>query len=429
MPLLPYAFGLIALGMLCLSSAQFASVGLRTTRSNLRARGIRLRRQWRLGRESQHARLASELTWQTATDAQNRWRVVEVVEIVDESADCRSFYLRDPLGAELPDFQPGQFIMVRPALGGADLPARCYSLSDAPGEPWWRITVKRQPTRSTGIDGRERSLSAWLHERIGVGDCLLISPPCGEFVLDDASARPIVLLAAGIGITPLASMLKYSLQSHPSRPVHLFFQVQDDEHWPLGEVLHSWQQACPALSVTTYFSRELPLERPAHGGIAYGKFDAASIVNCTVQHGAEGTAQCKPADYYLCGPEAWMDALVDGLTALAVPREQIHLETFATASDSSSDAAEPASVEPWSLSFDRSELHLEKSTQATTIWQAASDNGLQLPAGCHSGACGSCRVRLLRGQVQYRTRPQCSLSEREVLACIAQPRGDVVVDA
>lgn len=422
MSFLPYATGLIALGMLCLSSSHFAAVGLRTVRSRSRARGVRQGREAQLRRESQHARLASELSWQTATASPNAWRVLEVIEIVDESADCRSFYLRDPLGTPLPHFQPGQFIMVRPALGGARQPTRCYSLSDAPGQPWWRITVKRQKDLRSGRTQRDdESLSAWLHERIGVGDCLLASGPCGQFTLDDQLLSPMVLLAAGIGITPLVSMLKHALQRQPNRPVHVFFQAQDEEHWPLGEVLHNWQQECPTLSVITYFSRHSPWQPPKHGRVEQGKFNAAAVI--------KHINSDENAAYYLCGPEAWMETLIDGLASYGVRREQIHFESFGTSSNGQVSAIGPSHVEPWSLNFTRSGLLLESSSQSATIWEAASTNGLTLPAGCHSGACGSCRLRLLSGQVRYRTRPQCSLLEGEVLSCIAEPVGEVVVDA
>jgi ferredoxin-NADP reductase len=428
MPLLPYATAVVALGMLALSSSHFAAVGLRAARANARARGVRLRRQADLCRQSQHVRLASELSWQNATETANAWRVVEVIEIVDESADCRSFYLRDPLGGDLPEFQPGQFIMVRPALGGASQPTRCYSLSDAPAQPWWRITVKRQSSLAAGAGPQARcSLSAWLHERIAVGDCLLVSGPRGEFVLDDCPPGPIVLLAAGVGITPLISMLKHSLRSDATRPVHLFFQVADDQHWPLGEVVHSWQQSCSALAVTSYFSRQMPSPAPSHGRALPGKFAAADVVKRSGKH--------SNTTYYLCGPEGWMRSLVEGLTSLGVASERIHFESFgtalnnSTAADRGGNSSGPAPVDRWSLKFARSGVQLESGSQPATIWEAAAASGLQLPAGCHSGACGSCRLKLLGGQVNYRVAPQCSVAEGEVLACIAQPIGDVVVDA
>lgn len=428
MPLLSYATALAALGLLAMSSSHFAAVGVRAARSNVSARSVRLRRQAELRRQSQHVRLASDLSWQSTSESPNAWRVVEVIEIVDESADCRSFYLRDPLGAALPEFRPGQFIMVRPALGGASQPTRCYSLSDAPAQPWWRITVKRQTSPIPGSGSQTRcSLSAWLHERIAVGDCLLAGGPRGEFVLDECPPSPIVLLAAGIGITPLLSMLKHALRSHPARPVHLFFQVSDEEHWPFGEVLHSWEQSCPSLSVSSYFSRQLPNPAPSQGRVVSGKFDAADVV----QRSGLGSA----AAYYLCGPEAWMQSLIRQLTALGVASESIHFESFGTAReiastpDRSSEGSDSSPADRWSLKFARSSVHLESDSQPATIWEAAAANGLQLPAGCHSGACGSCRLKLLSGQVRYRVAPRCSVTKGEVLACIAQPSGDVVVDA
>jgi ferredoxin-NADP reductase len=295
-------------------------------------------------------------------------------------------------------------------------------LSDAPGQPWWRISVKRQPNPAGhGSTAAAGSLSNWLHERIRVGDCLLVNGPCGEFVLDDAGRGPIVLMAAGIGITPLLSMLKHALHTHPARPVDVLFQVPDAEHWPFGETMHDWQASCSALSITSYFSRTLPADDVTHGQIQAGKFDAAAAIACVGGHAA--------ASYYLCGPDPWMQTLVGQLTSLGTARQRIHYESFGggPASQPTTDAASP--IAPWSLSFARSGLHLATNSQSATIWGAASENGLKLPAVCHSGACGSCRLRLVSGQVQYRTPATCSLAEGEVLACITQPVGDVVVDA
>ncbi len=405
--------------MLVLSSTAALSQGWRSLRSAISVQKLRARKSNRLQRESQNARLASHLKWQTSQHNQMAWRVMEVHEITDESKDCRSFYLRDAIGNLLPPFEPGQFVTVRPALGGSSLPARCYSLSDSPSQPWWRISVKDQ-SAGQSLSEIETSLSSWLHRRIRPGDFLLVNGPCGSFTLrSHTSEEPIVLLAAGIGITPLLSMLKHSLESAPNVPIHLFFQASDPKSWPFGEMLHTWQRNCAALNVVSYFSRSHVEHADLPGSIVQGKYDA----NCVINYLSQPTC----ARYYLCGPESWMKTLISQLERLGIPSDRIHFESFHASSDSIDETAEL--VEPWTLQLLQSGLRTAPSLHAESVWSAARKHGVELPAACHTGSCGTCKKRLLSGCVRYSQKPTVEVAEDEVLTCVAQPLGNVVIDA
>ena len=419
MPLLTYTTASIAAGMLAVSASRCAQASWSAARRSVAARGLRGSLQSRLRREAQNARLASELNRQTASTPNAAWRVVEVAEIVDESEDCRSLYLRDPNGAALDTFQPGQFVIVRPALGGSGQPTRCYSLSDSPGQPWWRITVKRQNAPSSASPRQRNGLSVWLHEHIDVGDYLLLNGPSGQFVIDTSATTPIVLMAAGIGITPIISMLKHVLETQPGRSIKVFFQVQDEQHWPFGRMLEKWQSERPALRVTNFFSRASHLPTLCHGRAMLGKFDADTIISALdapQQHSV-----------YMCGPDAWMSAHTGELINRGIPAAQIHSESFG-GSTASGQQLDTALVAPWSLRFNKSGLTLPTSNERSTIWHAAKVNGLELPAACHTGACGSCRLKLKSGSVCYQQPPTAHCADDEVLACIAQPIGDVSVE-
>ena len=416
MALLTYTTASLAAGFLAVSASRCAQAGWSTARRSLLARGLRGQVQSRLRRETQHVRLASELNWQTASTPNAAWRVVEVVEIVDESEDCRSFYLRDPSGAALPSFKPGQFVAVRPALGGVAQPTRCYSLSDSPSQPWWRITVKRQSTESGAAPSQRNGLSVWLHEHIGVGDCLLLNGPSGQFTVD-TSNQPILFLAAGVGITPIISMIKHVLERQPQRNMKLYFQAADEQHWPFGRMLESWQAERRMLAVTNFFSRSSSLPTLTHGRACQGRFDVTNelaSIDSLHQHVV-----------IMCGPANWMSMLTRGLIDLGIPPERILSESFGSAP--SQGALDNANVAPWSLNFSKSALKIV-GTEATTIWQTAKNNGLELPAACHSGACGSCRLRIKSGEVCYPKIPTASRAADEVLACVAQPVGDVTVE-
>jgi hypothetical protein len=226
----------VAVALIAMSTCQFVAMGVASGRASAEVRQRRATDLRGLRQAAQVARLNSEL--QASPQAAGiPWRVMEVAEIIDESADCRSFYLIDPYRQALPMFLPGQHVLVRPALAGAYQATRCYSLSSSPDERYWRITVKRQAAgadertvldqqkarrpSATQQSSKSGGLSAWLHATVGVGDCLLVGGPNGHFHIDVTSQRPLVLLAAGVGITPMASMLRWSLQNAPHRPVRV----------------------------------------------------------------------------------------------------------------------------------------------------------------------------------------------------------------
>ncbi len=386
----------------------------RRWRAERRTRHMRIEEAQRLALETEHARLASELSNQTSADRLGNWRVLEVVEVCDESADCRSFYLQDPLGNALPAFDAGQFVLVRPALGGHQRPARCYSLSDSPSSPWYRITVKRIEPTTKAAKTHSPGLSAWLHENIQVGDCLLVSKPTGDFILPGEVTSPLIMLAAGIGVTPIISMVKHALQSQVDAPIEVFLQVTDSDHWPFGSTLHRWSEECPQLNVHSYFSRTDELPHVEAGVVRSGKVNANDILE-RVAVPASGT-------YFMCGPESWMQGWSEQLEALGVPDERIHRESFGALTTSMESGTVPA----WSLEFENSGLTVEPNNKSQTIWSAAKEHGLELPAACHGGACGSCRLKLKSGVVRYARKPACALGENEVLTCIGQAEGRVV---
>lgn len=400
------------LGRIALAGWQRASTRLHQYR-------FQGRLQTELRLQTERARMAGQAHWQSTQSAASPWRVMQVVEIADESHDVRSFYLQDPLlVSALPSYRAGQFLIVRPALGGADLPARCYSLSDAPGQDWFRISVKRQSTSTS----QQYSLSNWLHDHIRVGDCLLTSGPHGDFVVDETlpNDTPIALLCAGVGVTPILSMLKSLLMANPTRAVSVFCQVQDIEHWPFGDLIHSWGNQCPSLNAVTYFSRLAPDQLPtvASGLVQAGRADSATIYQTLPEPGL--------THYYMCGPDAWMKSHEANLQQLGVPGNQIHWESFA-----SNAAAENAdeSIGDWELQFVRSGITIPQNNKPTTILQAAAEQGLNLPAACHSGVCGTCKLKLLKGAVKYARQPACSHQTDEVVACVAQAIGSVELDA
>ncbi|MEM8733319.1 MAG: 2Fe-2S iron-sulfur cluster-binding protein [Planctomycetota bacterium] len=410
---------LLSIGIFKLSSS-----GIATSRAVNGLRKHRVSTLSAMRQAAEIARLNSEL--KSGQSSSLDWRVMEVAEIVEESQDCRSFYLVDPYRQPLPDFRPGQYLMVRPAIAGAYQTTRCYSLSSSPNQNYWRITVKRQ--EFDGSDDRKPQnggLSKWMHRTIHEGDCLLIGGPNGEFYLPRESRTPLVLMAAGVGITPMASMLRWSLEKTPNRKVVLLYQVKDFDHWPLGKALHSWQREYPNIEVITFCSRASEDDIGDMAGMTAGRFVKGKFDFTNAYKVLNDIEDC---NYYMCGPDPWMQSIKDGLVSMGVDADRVHWESFGgTGAQPKTVAAGDA--EAVAVRFDNSEVDAEWSDPEQTLWELARESQVEIPSGCLSGVCGCCRVKLLKGKVEYDREIKIDLAENECLTCVTRPRGEVVLDA
>jgi ferredoxin-NADP reductase len=411
------------IALLTVNFAQFSIAALRSCSHRLQNRKLQRKRQTSMDHSSRVARLTSQLSNTAVSAAAIPWRILEVADVVQESVDSRSLYLVDPYGLPLPDFRPGQYVLVRPALAGAYQATRCYSLSSSPDARYWRITVKRQNASHPLVHANPGGLSAWIHRTIGKGDCLLVGGPRGQFYLPLESTRDIVLIAAGIGITPMASMLRWSLEETPERNVTLLYQAKNSEHWPLGKDIHKWQIDFASLQAHTFFSRgdakeieSLATELPGH--FNSGKFDGNT---------AARLANNPDADYYMCGPEPWMEHMREQLVACGVSAARIHWESFG-----SPEAPKPTGSLPCDahdVRFASSDVETQWHDPDQSIWELAKANRIELPSGCLSGVCGSCRVKLISGQVQYDRQISVELARGECLTCVARPITNLVLEA
>jgi nitric oxide dioxygenase len=235
-----------------------------------------------------------------------------------ESDVITSFYLVPEDGSELPTFKPGQYITVRVKTPNGQTTMRNYSLSDKPGQPWFRISVKREV--GLKADTPEGFVSNYVHEQIEAGATLEIAPPCGEFFLDitEKHERPLVLLSAGVGITPLLSMLLSALEVMPEREI-IFI------HGSLSEATQAFKKIIDDLAAkhrnlkTHYRYSNLIGNDSANANIDTGFIDAALI---------ESKVPQRDADYYFCGPQPFMVNIYHELLKWGIPASQVHFEFF-----------------------------------------------------------------------------------------------------
>lgn len=236
-----------------------------------------------------------------------------------ESSIITSFYLKPKDGGTLPSFMAGQYITVRMPTKDDSTTMRNYSLSDKPGQDYFRISVKREV--GAKADTPKGYVSNTLHDAINTGDTLEIGPPCGEFFLNtnDKHERPLVLLAAGVGITPILSILQTALETMPDREIILIHGCLNKDVQPFKDTIDTLAEKHGNLTAHYRYSDAENGEDKASDNCSGGFVDAALI---------ESLVPSRHADYYFCGPKPFMVNIYHELLAWGIPGNQVQFEFF-----------------------------------------------------------------------------------------------------
>ena len=378
----------------------------------VRRRGVlTLRWQARAGGESDSSQLTgswAEVERRLQARAQDRhWRPLRIARIVRESATIRSFHLEPLDGAALPSYQAGQFLPIRvtPDPGQPSL-VRTYTLTSLPADGHYRISVKR--------DGR---VSRLLHDRLREGDLIEARAPGGDFTLAPSAERPLVFLAAGIGITPLLAMLR-QLVHQGSRSVTLFQGARTLAERAFDRELAELKAKAPeSLRVVRVLSDPSDALPGADYDVA-GRIDMA-LLGRQLPFG--------DYDFYLCGPAAFTQGLYDGLRSFGIEDGRIHAEAFGPAGLVRSVATTTAAVRPAAATeavavrFAASGQEALWTPAAGSLLELAEARGLEPAFSCREGHCGSCRTGLLQGAVTYAREPAAAVAAGQALLCCARP--------
>lgn len=344
----------------------------------------------------------------------DQWRQLRVTRIVDESSTIRSFYFEPADGAGMPRFEAGQHLPVRFCLAeGQPSLVRTYSLSSAPSDSFFRISVKR--------DGL---VSSHLHERVQVGDLIEARAPQGRFTVQADEYRPLVLLAAGVGVTPMLSMLREVIYQgeriRRTRPTWFIQSARSlaelgfrDELYELATRAKDKIRALRLLS-----------QPETHARVGED-FEVAGRVDVEL---LKALLPLDDYDFYLCGPGPFTQALYDGLRELRIGDDRIHAETFGPSTlvrqrDQLTPAVEqvPAASSPVKVLFATSSKEARWEPGGGSLLELAESRGLNPDFSCRGGSCGTCRTKLISGQVHYLNLPAEMPAEGEVLICCAVP--------
>ncbi len=346
------------------------------------------------------------------------FRQLRVIDKVRESQTITSFYLQPDNDQPLASYLPGQYITLRLLLPGKIEPVlRSYTLSSAPHQPFYRITVKRE-----GAVAQPGLVSGFLHDSVQVDDTLWVSAPQGDFFLPTASRRPIVLLSGGVGITPMLSMLA-AIASEPNpRQVWFLHGSVNEDVQPMRRYLQNLADIHAHIEAHIHHSQPADWETLGKEYDVLGQLDVAFLQHYLPSH---------EADFYLCGPAGFMETLYNGLRSWGVADEAIFYEYFGTGkslrpavlrqpTDSIADA--------FTIMLKQSGRSLPWNSSHKNLLSLLEANAISVPSSCRQGTCTTCSTGLVSGRISYEPEPLAEPFDGDILVCCARPESDLVLD-
>lgn len=341
-------------------------------------------------------------------DAQkNTYQQLTVEGIVDETAQIKSFYLRPSGETGLSQFKAGQFLPIKLKIDG-EVVTRTYTLSSSPNHELYRISVKRE---------KGGKVSNFLHDHVQVGDKIQAIAPRGEFHAK-AELNPVVLLSAGVGITPMISIsnwvLETNIRTRTNREIYFIHGTQSNDS-------HAFHEE------TTTFAKQTGWLKPQY---FYSNMSESEVSDLPYAKSGritkEALSQALPeeiiasGEFYLCGPGGFVKNQYEHLLSLGVSETQIHYELFGPSSfkvQSNKIETKPA-INDVIVKFSRSQKSAIWTPSSGSLLELAESKGLTPMFGCRTGSCGSCEVAIHQGKVHS---DLSSLNTDSVRICCSVP--------
>jgi ferredoxin-NADP reductase/MOSC domain-containing protein YiiM len=348
-----------------------------------------------------------------ATLAWSGVRELVVSATGEASEEVRWFELTSRDATALPSAAPGQCLSLRVKPTESGFPVvRNYSLCGPPEAGRYRIAVKREA---------HGSASTYLHERVKRGDVLQVLAPRGEFTLQPGDA-PLVLLSAGIGVTPVLAMLHASAGS--ARPLWWIHAAHDRDHHPFKDEIDALLRKTPRSARRVIYSQPRASDLPGADYDLSGHLDGQMLSSLDLP---------LASDFYMCGPEAFTIALRSSLTSLGVAANRIHFELFGKqiAAGKLIKPHPPVGTPPNcgpTVTFARSGLTIRWDSHYANLLELTEACDVPSRWSCRSGICHNCESPLLEGEVEYSTAPLDPPGSGTVLICCSAPKGDMVLD-
>ncbi len=360
----------------------------------------------------------------TAQQQGNVYRNYTVTQVEPESDTITSFYLEPEDGEHIHCHKAGQFLPIEIQPPGADAPLqRTYTISNAPNGAYYRLSIKREPAKQP--DHSPGVSSNYFHDHVKVGSTIRALSPRGKFTLDETSTRPVVFVSAGVGITPMISMLEKLASDSKgcgcSRPVWFIHGAQNSKVQAFQDHVRALTQDWPCAQAHFRHSR------PSKGDVSGADYDSVGRVDIEL---IKSLLPFDDYEFYLCGPQAFLKSLYDELISLDIAHERIHYEFFGPGTSLHHERPgnitlitdELSNHAPVAVKFARSGIEATWDPSKGTLLELAEAEGLQPAYSCRSGICQTCSTKVISGGVAYVEPPMTTPPEGEALICCGFPR-------
>jgi len=356
----------------------------------------------------------------------NGYRKFTVAKKARECEDVCAFYLKPHDGKPLPPFKPGQYLTFQLDIPGRDKPlVRCYSISDSPHHSdYYRVTIKKENTPPDKPGVPPGAASGFFCDAVKEGDILSVKAPTGQFFLDMTKNNPIVLVAGGVGVTPLLCMAQAIAASGSKRETWFFFGVRNKQEHIHKIELEELAAKNDNIHLHVCYSRPGPNEVKDRDYQHEGRVSTELLKELLPSNNFE---------YYLCGNGAFMKSITEGLEAWGVPEKDVYFEAFGPATVKKKTVppsrTETDRLAKLQVTFSRSGKIVHWEPNAGNLLDFARSKDVRIDSGCCAGSCGSCLVAIKSGSVDYLKPPDAEPEQGTCLTCICRPKADLVLDA
>ncbi|MEA1785447.1 FAD-binding oxidoreductase [Arenibacter sp. GZD96] len=334
-----------------------------------------------------------------------------VDHIAQESSTIISLYVKKKVGNKPVSYLPGQYVAVQVPIGGSLL-IRNYTLSDAPDREHYRLTIKKEPN---GL------VSNYVHNEIKIGSTLKVSSPMGNFYLATENEDPVLFLSAGVGITPMISMLEYLALHQPSRKVFFIHSSRSQNEQPMAQRLKELANKMVGVEMQIHHTQ------PADGEISGVDYDVCGRVE--YRHLKKRLAGLTKLVCYICGPIDFMKVMTGDLMQLGLSKQQVKQEFFVLNQNEQPHPKEEI-VRPSTLHqvhFVKSERKIVWDHSKQNILELAESVGVQATSSCRIGTCATCETNLLKGKVSYNPEPFMEPQFGKIFICCAKPDTNIEI--
>lgn len=375
--------------------------------------------------------------------------VVRCIQVIEETHDVKTFrFVAEP--NVLFFYKPGQFVILELEIAGKKV-MRSYSISSTPSRPHiLEITVKRVPAPTDVADAPPGLVSNWLHENMTVGSQVQLKGPMGQFTCVDRQAAKLLFISAGSGITPMMSMSRWLCDRADNVDLIFVHSASSPHDFIFRHELESMAARYSNFKLAVTMTRLQP-----------GQFWQGYTGRLNELMLQAIAPDLQERTIYVCGSNPFMDSVKTKLEVLNFPMENYYEESFGGAKikpsakqkrgneEDKTTESSSAQAQKWELDTTKPKSENITSVKTTqeespvaifskvgkeipcdeedTILEIAEQEGIELPSGCRMGACGSCKLPLLEGKVNYDDEPECEPGY--LFTCIAKPVGRVVIEA